>query len=211
MDDSYLRVRARAFDADDPRTEGDRDFQTCSALRRLLRDRPCLPPDPANGQASFADVASGIHFPLYTCPFKNFYFHTEYRELFLHHVAGGAEDRTHLQAINAVCKVLTPGRSRLCYIAEAVAIAERENFPKVGLSVTRRVLRHLCHRYCDAKIQAGACFVCAQLRTTVEGYRGVDLESGLGVDAVQLRPRVELEWLSAKDLRVIEANNRGTL
>ena len=125
------------------------------------------------------DVDSGLYFPLYSCPFKRCYFHTEEREIYMHHIAGGVADATHARAICAICDPMTPGRTALCYISEAITLAERDNFPKVGLAVTRRVLRGLCKRYCDSKIYAAACFVCAQIRTSIQGYEGIDLKSKL--------------------------------
>ena len=114
------------------------------------------------------------------------------------------------RAICAICEPMTLGRTALCYIPEAIALAERDNFPKVGLAVTRRVLRGLCKRYCDSKIYAAACFVCAQIRTSIQGYEGIDLKSKLGAYNSRLQPCSELEWLSADDLRAIEQQSPGT-
>ena len=129
----------------------------------------------------------------------------------MHHISGGIADETHGRAIRRICEPLTPGRTALCYIAEAIAVAERENFPKVGLSVTRRVLRGLCQRYCDSKIYSAACFICSQIRTSVQGYKGIDLTKAPEVDNPKLRPCSELKWLGADDLRAIEQQSPGTL
>ena len=177
LDDSYLMVQACKRPPGPFPNELDEDHAKCCRLRELLRDRPCLPPDPRNGDKSMDDVDSGIYLPQYSCPFKKCYYYTENREEYLHHIAGGVADETHKDVIDAICKPMTPGRTKLCYISEAIAIAERDNFPKVGLTVTRRVLRGLCQRYCDSKIYAATCFVCARIRTRIKGYTGLDLEN----------------------------------
>ena len=211
LDDSYLVVQACKRPPGSFPNELDEDHDKCCRLRELLRDRPCLPPDPKNGDKSMDDVDSGIYLPQYSCPFKKCYYYTENREVYLHHIAGGVADETHKDVIDAICKPMTPGRTRLCYISEAIAIAERDDFPKVGLTVTRRVLRALCQRYCDSEIYAAACFICAQIRTSVGGYKGIDLDIPVEKDDPKLRPRRELNWLSAKDLRAIESLAPGTL
>ena len=186
LDESYLNMRTRRDSSELFPTELDEDHAKCRRLRLLLRDRPCLPPDPRNGAKSMDDVDNGVYLPQYSCPFKNCYYHTEDREEYLHHIAGGVSDETHKDEILDICKPMTPGRTALCYISEAIAVAERDNFPKVGLAVTRRVLRGLCQRYCDSRIYAATCFICAQIHTSIEGYQGIDLEKPLGTDNPKL-------------------------
>ena len=105
----------------------------------------------------------------------------EDRENHTHHIAGGIADKTHRRDICTICEPMTPVE-QLGYISEAVAVAERDNFPKVGLAVTRRVLRGLYQWYCDPGIYAATCFVYAQIRTSIVGYKGIDLGNAPGTD-----------------------------
>ena len=57
----------------------------------------------------------------------------------------------------------------LDYIGGAMACAERERWPQLGLSTTRRALTHLALRYNDAKIQCLPCFI-LQLCMHMRGY-----------------------------------------
>ena len=151
-------------------------WKRCAELRKLLRDRPCLPLS-ANGQLfSREQIDAGIQLPLYSCPWKGCEFSSNNRALFLHHVAGGAADDTHLLALHSVCKGDIVWVTRLDYVHGAAAVAERECWPSLGLSVTRRSLNLLCKRFNDKTATWLCCFVCGQLRTTCESYPPVDLE-----------------------------------
>ena len=104
----------------------------------------------------------------------------------------------------------------LCYVSEAIAIAERENFPLVGMSTNRRVLNTLCKRYCDAEIKAGVCFVCSQIRTTMSGYPSVDLDQFLTSNETCSHEGIpkshcDIDWYDEAFLRSVEAQNPGTL
>ena len=82
------------------RTEDDIIARRCALLRRKLRKRPCVPLDSTGSAALSADeLASGIRLPLFSCPFQGCTFHTDDRALFLHHVAGGVSDETHVQVL----------------------------------------------------------------------------------------------------------------
>ena len=160
--------------------ESDIVMQRCQALRKKLRLRPTLPLK-ANGQPlTIEDLNQGLQLPLYSCPFvdKNncgCTFHTTDRVLFLHHIAGGIGDPTHEREISLICKTDISWMSRLDYVYGAIAVAERERWPALGLSTTRRSLNLLAHRYNDQNIQCISCFVCGQLRTTCSGYTAVDI------------------------------------
>ena len=117
----------------------------------------------------------------------------------------------HATTLHAICAPMTLGRTELSYVSEAIAVAERENCPRIGLAVTRRVLRGLCKRYNDATIYAATCFICAQVRTSIEGYEAINLQNAFGTKDLRLLPRRELVWLSADDFRAIERHSLGTL
>ena len=74
----------------------------------------------------------------------------EYRENHTHHTAGGIADKTHRRDICTRCEPINPVK-QLGYVSEAIAVAERDNFPKFDLEVTRRVLRRLYQWYYDPK------------------------------------------------------------
>ena len=102
---------------------------------------------------SAMDVNTGVRLPLYSCPSTDCSYHSRNRELFLHHVAGGVSDTTHLEMLKQACGDALPWMTRLDYVYGAVAVAERERWPRLGLSTTRRALNALCIRYNDTKIQ----------------------------------------------------------
>ena len=91
-------------------------------------------------------------------------------------MAGGASDVTHLDMVVGICGSDVKWMTRLDYVYGAVARAERERWPRLGLSTTRRALNVLCGRYNDEKIQCVAYFICCQLRTTAEGFVAIDLD-----------------------------------
>ena len=126
---------------------------------------------------TYGDVASGVQLPMYICPFLDCAYHSNDRATSLHHVACGVSDRAHLNIFEAVYKDDLPWMTRLDYVYGAIAIAERERWPLLGLSITRRSLNALCLRYNDEKIECLACFICCQQRTTSEGFAAVDLEN----------------------------------
>ena len=130
---------------------------------------------------SYADVSSGTKLPIYSCPYQNCSFHCDDRCRFLHHVAGGVSDSTHRQMLDGLLKVDLPWMNRLDYVYGAVAVAERERWPRIGLSTTRRALNVLCRRYNDDRIHCLACFVRDQLRTTCCGYVAIDLDRPIEV------------------------------
>ena len=150
--------------------EKDIVMNRCVQLRKYMRQRPCLPLKSTGEAMTAADVMTGLRLPLYSCPFKDCYFNSSDRTLFLHHVAGGVSDTTHAKMLKTVCRDDLPWMTRLDYVYGAVAIAERESWPRIGLSTTRRALNQLCVRYNDRKIKCLTCFICCQMRVTVEGH-----------------------------------------
>ena len=84
-------------------------------------------------------------------------------------------DRTHAKQLADICMDDIDWMDNLTYVYEAIAVAERERWPLLGLSVTRRSLNLLATRYNDEKTQCLTCFICAQQRTTCSGYPVVDL------------------------------------
>ena len=153
----------------------------CASLRERMRQRPTLPCK-ADGEAiSVEEVGGGVRLPLYSCPFKhedgspcNYFTHK--RTHFLRHIAAGASDSTHETMLRKICRSDHPWLTNLDYVYAAAAIAERERWPQLGLSTTRRSLNLLCERFNDNRTKCLACFFCGQLRATCEGYPYVDLK-----------------------------------
>ena len=106
------------------------------------------------------------------------------RSTFLHHIAGGISDPTHRDMLERTCCYDMAWMTHLDYVYGAAGIAARERWPLLGLSVTRRSLNLLCLRYNDATMQCLSCFVCGQLRTTCQGYPGVDLNTAIDDSAI---------------------------
>ena len=119
-------------------------------------------------------------------------------------MAGGVADLTHREMLDTVVTDELAGMSRLDYVYGAVSIAERENWPLIGLSTTRRALNVLCKRYNDIDIQCLACFVCGQLRTTCAGYSSIHLDNP--VNSEQDCFNTEIYWKSVQDLQKLEQN-----
>ena len=208
QEEQYFSVVAdEAFCKAEP-TEQDVIKGRCMQIRELLRARPTLPLKADGSNMSVEDVATGVRLPLYSCPFFGCNAHFSDRARFLHHVAGGVSDTTHREALAQICcddySFLTP----LDYVSRAVGEAERERWPLIGLSTTRRALNHLCRRYNDDRIKCLSCFICCQLRTTCEGYAYVDLNAD--ADSVGYSQK-EIALKSLGDLQGIEVSYPGTL
>ena len=137
------------------------------------------------------DVASGMSLLLYSCPYNRCGFNTADRCLFLHHVVASAPDTTHKAIFDVLLSEGLNSVSRLHHVYGAAAVAERGRWPQLGLSTTRRDFNTVCSRCSNAGIKCVACFVCAQLRTTVSGYPRIDL-----TQAVQCEKRcdTEVDW-----------------
>ena len=105
--------------------------------------------------------------------------------------SGGVSDPVHKEMLSEVLPDDLPWITPLDYVYGAVAIAERERWPRIGLSTTRRALNILCQRYNDENIQCLACFVCGQLRTTCAGYPSVDLNTSVESEK---RYNSEVNW-----------------
>eukprot|EP00959_Pyramimonas_sp_CCMP1952_P336660 7049404-Pyramimonas_sp.AAC.1 len=58
-------------------------------------------------------------------------------------------DRTHASMIREICNNDIPWMTNLGYVYGALAVAERERWPMLGLSTTRRALNLLALRYND--------------------------------------------------------------
>ena len=173
-----------------------------------MREHPCLPLK-ANGQhLSKEELALGIHLPLYSCPWKGCNYASSNRELFLHHVAGGVSDMAHREMINSICGQDITWMSRLDYVYNAAALAERERWPRLGLSNTRRSLNLLCSRFNDATIKCLSCFVCGQLRTTCQGYAAIDLNKPI---TDETKVSTEIEMVSAVWFMDLENSCPGTM
>ena len=105
----------------------------------------------------------------------------------------------HLPELREIC-----GEKLRCtyldVVFEACAIAERERWPQLGLSVTRRSLHMVCNRFNDDNIKCLCCFICAQLRTTCSGFHKTDL-SEKETDACSNHQ--EIRYVSVADLEEI--------
>ena len=105
----------------------------------------------------------------------------------------------HLPELKEVC-----GEKLRCTyldaVFEACAIAERERWPQLGLSVTRRSLHMVCNRFNDKEIKCLGCFICGQLRTTCSGFHKTDLTEMEG-DASSNHQ--EIKYVTASELEQI--------
>ena len=96
----------------------------------------------------------------------------------------------------------------LDYVGGAMACAERERWPKLGLSTTRRALNQLGLRYNDSKMKCLSCFICCQLRTTCEGYASVNLDSQ---NLNESSSNAEIRYRSSVSFCKMEEKHPGTL
>ena len=78
-------------------------------------------------------------------------------------------DRAHSEQLDDICADDIDWMDNITYISGAIAVAEREKWPLLGLSVTRRSLNLLASRYNDETTQCLACFICAQQRAACAG------------------------------------------
>ena len=179
--------------------ENERDalHNCCRAIACEMRKRVTLPAKSDGVEFTDADLDIGLRLPLYSCPWDKCSFHTNDRELFLHHIAGGARDEKHLKKLVEACGVLPTWITYLDLVLEAGALAERERWPQLGLSITRRSLNSLCARFNDAATQCLCCFVCGQLRTTCTGYPEINLRQAA---AIASNTKQEIHYLTPNDL-----------
>ena len=118
-------------------------------------------------------------------------------------------DRTHKEELGDICMDDIDWMDNFTYVSEAIAVAERERWPLLGLSVTRRSLNILAKRYNDEQIQCLTCFICAQQRTTCAGYPVVDLTND---QANQSLPcHAEIRYYTQADFSAVETDFPGTL
>ena len=103
--------------------------------------------------------------------------HASDRTAFLHRVARGAVNRARAREMRGICRDDISWMTSLDYVHGAMSVAERERWPMLGLSTTRRYLNLLALRHNDGTKQCLACFIrCGQLRATCAGHPRVDLE-----------------------------------
>ena len=118
-------------------------------------------------------------------------------------------DSTHREELGDICVDDMEWMDNLTYVSEAIAVAEREGWPLLGLSVTRRSLNLTAQRYNDEAIQCLTCFICAQQRTTCSGYPVVDLKND---QANQSPPfHTEIRYYTQADFCTVERDFPGTL
>ena len=208
LEDIYFSVAVDSKIARAEPVEQDIIRNRCAALRKCMRKRPCLPLKEGGGAMTYDDVASGAKLPLYTCPYLDCSYSSNDRATFLHHVAGGVSDRQHIEMLSQICKDDCSWMTTLDYVYGAVAIAERERWPRLGLCTTRRSLNALCQRFNDGNIQCVACFICCQLRTTAEGFPSVKLETP-ATDAAECQHEISMR--SCTEFQELERNRPGSL
>ena len=85
----YFNVNVDVKTASAEPVEHDVIRSRCAVLRKSMRQRPCIPVNVGGEPMSYADVASGVQLPLYSCAFKDCLYHSNDRAAFLHHVANG--------------------------------------------------------------------------------------------------------------------------
>ena len=126
-------------------TEQDLVRSRCETLAlQHLRQRPTLPAAWEDPAVSWTDTDSGWRIPVFSCPFKGCDFGTDSRVDFLLHMAGAKSP--HRTTIEEVCLPdTTPWLQRIDYIYGAIAYHEQRQWPRLGLAVTRRVLRAVTH------------------------------------------------------------------
>ncbi len=212
--EQYFAVKAKERKASDVPSEMDKVRDRCEQLRKLLTERPTLPPKSDGSTMSFTDLKSGAPLPLFWCVFRNgrngqCSFQTSDRDVFLHHITGGESDDTHRQAIIDICKTDVPWMSRSDYVHVAIAVAEREHWPRLGLSTTRRSLNLVARALTNEKVQCLACFVCGQLRNTIAGLTPFDERIPLGGAR---KPRhAEISYWDRRKFQQLESTSPGTL
>ena len=196
----------RAAETSPARVEPDRWDACCTALARLLRDRPTLPADASEPGRSMVDVETPWRLPLYSCPFKQCTFHTDERQRFLEHLGTSTGASPHYAQIRAHCEPCLSVAEPLDCVHRAVALLEQDRIPCIGPATTRRALRTVTTYYNDTKIKAIVCFVCGQIHSTMEGPSGIDPATGAVV-----RPRSHISLQSRRWLQEVERNSPGTL
>lgn len=96
---------------------------------------------------------------------------------------------------------------RLDYICGAISTKERSTWPKLGLAVTRRVLRTLVKRYNDTRTKCLVCFVCGEQRTTLTGFEHPNFEDEIN----HFSGRREIEFFDTQYFNNVELRQPGSL
>ena len=114
-------------------------------------------------------------------------------------------DSPHRAVIDKTCKPEeTPWLQRIDYVNGAVRYKERNKFPSLGLSVTRRVLRTLAQTYSDKNIKCLVCFICGEQRTTGQGLPHPNFED----PSETPRAQQEIKYVDQRYFDYIEKNIR---
>ena len=137
---------------------------------------------------------------------KKCLFHTEDRCEFLLHV-GGVNSPHRVDIEQSGGPPDTPHMRRIDYVAGAVSVQERRQWPRLGLSITRRTLRGVARALTDGSTQCLVCFVCGEQRTTLTGPEHPDFEE------VNLVPkqRRNIEYCSVAYFRSLERTHPHSL
>ena len=99
--------------------------------------------------------------------------------------------------------------SRFDYVHGAIAVAEREHWPRLGLSTTRRSLNLVARALTNEKVQCLACFVCGQLRNTIAGLTPFD--ERIPLEGARKPRHAEISYWDRRKFQQLESTSQGTL
>ena len=152
-------------------TREDCEHNIAVRLSKLLRDRPLLPPHPADPTLPWLDVSSGISLPVAHCAFSGCGWTGDHSDDIDRHICD--EHAGDFEECGQESVPRDPERTRVWewrargFYARAIEIREQENVPLLGPSVDRRTVKHLMEVYNDDAVKCLICFVCGCKKTTM--------------------------------------------
>ena len=157
--------------AEHPKTEEDARAMYCEALAESLRPFPTMPGALLNSYQPTKNVRDGVRWALFTCPFKGCQFATDDEAEYFSHCTGDI----HLEQFTSINTDLihrigvdcNKQVTRFALLGESVDILEGKQFPRCGLSRTRRALRYMSHKFSDANVRSLICTCCGQIHQTM--------------------------------------------
>ena len=174
-----------------------------------MRARPILPALEEDPIGSWMETDTGIRLPLYSCPFSGCCYSTDDRLDFLLHLGGRDGVSPHCAAIEDICgKDRAPRVSNLDFVSAAMTYMERQRWPRLGLSVTRRSLRTLAGQYNDRAVKCLVCFVCGEQRVTLAGPEHICYDA---IGEVTKKCRKEIDMYGLPFFQKLEEDHPGSL
>ena len=154
-------------------TEQDEELECIEAIACHLRSHPLCPPHPEDPWQSWTDVDTGMKLPDMHCAFAGCSWTgtlCNSGDMLQAHICNSPPECPGAFVWPRVLKGQQHNRSmRMDYYVAAIEEKERQKMPDVGTSIDRRSFAFLQHYTGSHAIHSLICFICAQIKTDVQG------------------------------------------